>query len=106
MRENEVDGSVVLVAPLGGQQRGHDLVIRHVLRQLIFQPDIHLFVVLATTEGAGATQQPVGPHVRPVARVVFIVEQTVNQQRTPSRLRIFVELLELGQFGDPADDVE
>ena len=50
--QNEVHGAVVCVLAFSGQQRLDDLGIWFVLRELVFQPHVHLLVIDAAAKGA------------------------------------------------------
>ena len=104
--QQEVDLGVLDVVALGGEQRRDHLVVRRVGRELVFEPEVHLVVVLAAAEGAGARQQPVAPQVGPVARVVLAGQQPLDQHRPPLAGGVLEERLDLLGRGDAADDIE
>ena len=68
--QDKVGGAVLAILAAGGDQLLDDLVVRLVLGELILQPFLHLGVIESAAEDAGAPEQPVGPVVGPVARIL------------------------------------
>ena len=106
VRQNEVYCGVVGVLAVGRYQLRYQLVVGHILGELVFEPHVQVGVVFATSKNTRAAQEPVGPHGSPVVGILFVGQKVFNDLRPAAGLRIVHVLANFFGLRDTANDVE